>query len=315
MSQIKRTKRVTTTITDIVDKKEQETKPKKETIIEKEKPKEMKEEMKQEIKQELKETKEMKEMKEETKKPKKIGKEFIKTDEQGNEYDSREKMINMNLKEYKGIDRNTFIEAWKTIKEAVEIKRKEDNPATELFPRDISCYLRYFVYEIEQKQTITQSVKLPHPFVKRENVCLFSQNNKEKTKEVLQRHNISVDKIYTTKQIREIYSTPESQRELAKNFGTFLIDMKVAHLIPDLFFNQFTHTNIIRPVSFNPDLIAESFDAAINGAAYFPKRSDYQKIKIGSLSQSNEDLADNCMALMKSIEENVWYGKKNIMNV
>ena len=134
-------------------------------------------------------------------------------------------------------------------------------------------------------------------------------------KKILEEYKIKVDKVISVNQMKKQYWTEKSQLDLRDKYGTFLIETSYSYMIPDIFKPKFLKHRTVPTVNLGSHHILKTFDDALNGTYYYPFKSDTQRVKIGYISQSSEELAENTIALMKDVTETVCHGSENILSV
>ena len=134
-------------------------------------------------------------------------------------------------------------------------------------------------------------------------------------KERLERHNIKVDKVITTKQIRERYTTPKQQLVLVTQYDLFLMENQTCYMIPELFTPHFMSRRLIVSIDCSEKGIEESITQAIKGVDIRPRRSKDGGMIVGLMSQTDEEVAENILAVLDGLEKVIDFGSENFFSI
>ncbi|ORZ04371.1 ribosomal protein L1p/L10e family-domain-containing protein [Absidia repens] len=114
--------------------------------------------------------------------------------------------------------------------------------------------------------------------------------------------------VLTAKSFREKYSRFEAKRQVARQFGLFLVDASLANKINSLFGESFKKANkspSIINVSQDKKILGdeqlkENINNALNGTILNKTASDLKNAKFGRVEMSEKDLMDNFKVVFES---------------
>ncbi|GAB1219032.1 hypothetical protein ENUP19_0011G0032 [Entamoeba nuttalli] len=218
------------------------------------------------------------------------------------------------LKKYQPIERAHILKTIRAIKQYNDYETKNSG-ITSLFNTDKQLQVKFDILKEPRYNPHIDFLTVPHPFYNKRSICLICANPKSYMKEKVAKAGVHVDKIISTKQIRERYATFEAQDELMKRYDVFLVEIRVCHLISILFLGRIRSRNLFIPVFCGKYSIKREIEKAIESIPFTPLRSAYLSIPFGVLSQSDDDLADNFIALTKQASECMYEGSDNITQI
>ncbi|CAO3597719.1 unnamed protein product [Absidia cylindrospora] len=119
--------------------------------------------------------------------------------------------------------------------------------------------------------------------------------------------------VLTGKAFREKYSRFEAKRQVARQFGLFLVDASLASKINSLFGESFKKANkapSIINVSQDKQVLSdeqlkENINNALNGTILSKNASDLKNTKFGRVEMSEKDLMDNFKVVFESWKKDV----------
>ncbi|EDR23422.1 hypothetical protein EDI_026540 [Entamoeba dispar SAW760] len=218
------------------------------------------------------------------------------------------------LKKYKPIERAHILKTIRAIKQYNDYETKNSS-ITSLFNTDKQLQITFDILKEPRYNPHIDLLTVPHPFYNERTVCLICANPKSYMKEKVAKTGVHIDKIISTKQIRERYSTFEAQDELMKRYDVFLVEIRVCHLLSVLFNGRIRSNNIFIPVFCGEHSIKEQVEKATKSIPFTPLRLCDLSLPFGVLSQSDDDLADNFIALTKQASECIYEGSDNITQI
>lgn len=121
-------------------------------------------------------------------------------------------------------------------------------------------------------------------------------------KDYLQRKgNGGVTRVLGVSKVRKRYGTHEGRRELLRQFDHFLVDHRVAPLMPRLLGKAFINSKRLpRSVNMNRDVIA-GIERALQSTSFTPRRGTSTSVKVGHGDMSPIQVVQNCNAAIRAV--------------
>lgn len=101
--------------------------------------------------------------------------------------------------------------------------------------------------------------------------------------------------------IRKRYGTHEGKRELLGQFDHFLVDSRVAPMLPHLLGKSFINSKRVpRSVNMKRDVVA-SIKRALNSTSYTPRRGTSTTVRVGHGDLTPQQIVENCHCVFPTI--------------
>lgn len=101
--------------------------------------------------------------------------------------------------------------------------------------------------------------------------------------------------------IRKRYSTHESKRELLRQFDHFLVDHRVAPMLPRLLGKSFIDSKRMpRSVRMKRDVVS-NIKRALHSTSFTPRRGTSTTIKVGNGDLTSQQITDNCQCVLRAV--------------
>ncbi|KAG2213573.1 hypothetical protein INT46_002279 [Mucor plumbeus] len=166
---------------------------------------------------------------------------------------------------------------------------------------DNAVYVEINTHKVMNKaQSKQKQIKLPvSPYPETYEVCYFTKDDEKKTEEKTK--NSPIKKVISLNSLKTVYKTYEAKRKLAASYDLFVVDDRVAPLIPSLLGKAFLSKNRM-PASIkstgslkaNVEKILQSTNVKLHNGLK-------TRILIGNFAMSKEDLLKNYEAALPEI--------------
>ena len=189
---------------------------------------------------------------------------------------------------------------------------------------DIFCVVISLKKTPEQSRTNGFRIPLPHslyPLHSGREVCLIVKDSKEgghkAAKEKLAKEDsVGVTKVIGVTKLRTNYKPYEAKRQLCGSYDIFLADDRVLPLLPRLlgksFFKKKKHPI---PVNLKGGKWGEKIRAACDATYLYISDGPCSLVRAARLDQSEDEIAENIMAVVAGVAEVVPKKWKNIQSI
>ncbi|KAG1097531.1 hypothetical protein G6F42_018164 [Rhizopus arrhizus] len=124
-------------------------------------------------------------------------------------------------------------------------KKNEQNAGNDMLQNDEDnfIYVEIHTHKIMNKaQSKQKQIKLPHsPYPDTYEVCYFTKDDEKKTEEKVK--NTPIKKVINLNSLKTVFKSYESKRKLAASYNLYVVDDRVAPLIPSLLGKAFQSKN------------------------------------------------------------------------
>ncbi|KAI8078656.1 ribosomal protein L1p/L10e family-domain-containing protein [Halteromyces radiatus] len=214
----------------------------------------------------------------------------------------------------KKIDYQQAEKAVKALKEYISRNTEND-----LLGSDHGVWIDLTVAKMPVDKTHRRhTIALPHSILPEDaSICLIVQDRPQNYQEKLEQ--LKLDRkttVYSAKQFRETFARFEARRQIARQFGLFLVDACLAPKINSLFGKSFTSMNkhpMIVNVSANnkmlkdDDQLKQNIQTAINYTTSLESATDRKSVKFGLTKLSEKQLVENFKVVVEDmIKDLVW---------
>ncbi|CAN8074083.1 unnamed protein product [Agarophyton chilense] len=133
-------------------------------------------------------------------------------------------------------------------------------------------------------------------------VCLFVKDPQRLVKDYLAQHgNGGVTRVLGVEKLRKRYGTHEARRELSTMYDVFLVDQRVAPMMPNLLGNAFLQKRSMPlAVDMKKDVVA-AIRRTLTSTSFAPRQGTCTNVKIGRLDFEEEQLVDNALLAVDGI--------------
>lgn len=147
-------------------------------------------------------------------------------------------------------------------------------------------------------------------------VCFFVKDPQSLVKDYLEDHgNGAVTKVLGVDELRKEYGTHESRRELLGMYDLFLVDNRVAPMMPGLLGNAFLKAKKMPlMVDMRKDIV-HSIKRAIASTAFTLRQGTSSSLRIGNADFSSEQLIENVMAAIDGVTKRMKGGWDDIQSL
>jgi large subunit ribosomal protein L1 len=200
------------------------------------------------------------------------------------------------------VDKKTIVEALKQVRE----KSKKKN-----FTQSVELIIN--LQDIDPKKPegrIQQTIELPNGLGKHMKICVIASGEM-----ALKAKKAGADHVLTREELEAIAGDKKKQREIAKNYDFFLAEAPLMPLIGKIL------GSILGPRGKMPTPVPPGADIA----PLIEKRRRTVMVrvrgqpvlhcKVGTESMSNEEIAENVLAVISSLEGKLKRGLKNISSI
>lgn len=208
-----------------------------------------------------------------------------------------------------------------------ETSRKQNKERTLLLEDDKLLYLVLSLKQAapEQSRTNPYQIALPHPLFELgdgspQDICLFIDDRKglkqKETKQKLAAEGISIAKVIPLSKLRTDYKAFEEKRKLCGSYDLFLADKSVLPALPKLlgknFFKKKKHPI---PVDLRKKDWKKQIEGACSSTFLYVKGGTCSVVKVGRLSQKQEEVCDNVHAVIAGVSSSIPKKWKNIRSL
>ncbi|KAI0567334.1 Ribosomal protein L1p/L10e [Gracilaria domingensis] len=147
-------------------------------------------------------------------------------------------------------------------------------------------------------------------------VCLIVKDPQRLVKDYLAQHgNGGVTRVLGVEKIRKRYGTHEGRREFSTMYDVFLVDNRVAPMMPNLLGNAFLQAKLMPlAVDMRKDVVA-SIQRTLKSTPFSPRQGTCTSLKVGRLDCSAEQLVENILMAVDGIARRCEGGWKNIQSL
>ena len=156
---------------------------------------------------------------------------------------------------------------------------------------------------------------LPHAFRSEATVCFICPNPKAEYKKAVAASGANVQKVISTKQLREEFRQGKRQKELAQKYDIFVCDARVYHLMGDLLSAPFFDRQRVIPIATDKEGLKEGVERVRSGTLFKPGRGLLERFEVGRFSQSDEQVADNVLQAVADAVEALPNKAKDVRSV
>ncbi len=164
--------------------------------------------------------------------------------------------------------------------------------------------------DIKKGFSLNEIINLPHPFTKKPKICLIATGDLG-----LRAKNAGIDRVIEPEELAAIGTNKREAKKLANEYDFFLAETSyMTNVGKSLGQVLGPRGKMATPVPFNApiDAMINRFRSSIRVRL---RRQMMIACKIGYEDMSDEDLADNAMAVINAIEGKLPNGDKNIRDV
>lgn len=159
---------------------------------------------------------------------------------------------------------------------------------------------------------------MKHPlFVEGEDeVCLFVKDPQRLVKEYLAEHGSGgVTRVMGIEKLRKRYKTHEGRRELFQMYDYFLVDNRVAPMMPRLLGSTFIASKKMPlVVNMRKDVVA-SIKRALSATSFCPKQGTCTSVHVARTHFSSNQIVENVLAAVDAILSKLPTAWKNIQSL
>lgn len=147
-------------------------------------------------------------------------------------------------------------------------------------------------------------------------VCFFVKDPQRLMKDYLEDHgNGGVTRVMGVEKVRKRYGTHESRRELLRMYDLFLVDNRVAPMMPSLLGNSFlTSKKMPLPVDMRKNVV-EAIKRAISSTAFTPRQGSSTSLRVGRGDFTAQQLIDNIQTTVSGVVKRMKKGWGNIQSL
>ncbi|KAI9485108.1 ribosomal protein L1/ribosomal biogenesis protein [Zychaea mexicana] len=147
--------------------------------------------------------------------------------------------------------------------------------------------------------------------------CLFTKDPQKTYKDLLIAKKIKgVHKVIGISKLKKEYASPEKKRELFSEYGAFLTDKRIAHLLPRILGKEFfKKRKEPMPVDLTKEDLQKEILRAVRSTYMHFNYGNYYAIKIATTGQSDLQAFENCIEALPHILKGVYGGSKNIRSL
>lgn len=123
-----------------------------------------------------------------------------------------------------------------------------------------------------------------------------------------------VTRVLGVSKLRKRYGTHEGKRELLRQFDHFLVDRRVAPMLPRLLGKSFIDSKRIpRSVNMKRDVVA-NIKRALRSTSFTPRRGTSTTVRVGHGDLTPQQIFENCHCVLPAVLNSMG-GWKNIQAV
>ncbi|KFK35093.1 hypothetical protein AALP_AA5G234500 [Arabis alpina] len=207
----------------------------------------------------------------------------------------------------------TVLEAIKSLLKWKSEKSKTEKP--QLLEQDEHVYLFVTLKKIPQTtRTNAHRIRIPHPLINAEEdspeICLIVDDRpnsgltKEDAKKKIKSENIPITKVLKLSKLKTDYRPYEAKRKLCDSYDVFFTDRRIVHLLPRLIGKKFfARKKIPVAIDLKHKNWKEQMEKACGSAMFFMRTGTCSVIKVGKLSMTGNEIAENVMATLNGVVE------------
>lgn len=149
-----------------------------------------------------------------------------------------------------------------------------------------------------------------------DDVCFFVKDPESLVQDYLEDHgNGAVTKVMGVDSLRKEYGTHEGRRELLGMYDLFLVDNRVAPMMPGLLGSAFLSAKKMPlPVDMRKDIV-QSIARAVTSTAFSPRQGTSTSIRIGKADFSAEQLVENVISAVDGVAKRLKDGWDGIQSI
>ncbi|KAH7278604.1 hypothetical protein KP509_38G048300 [Ceratopteris richardii] len=177
----------------------------------------------------------------------------------------------------------------------------------------------------DQNRTNPYQIPLPHPLFMlgdgaTQEICLFIDDRKgtkkKEAKQKLVEEGIAIAKVIPLSKLRTDYKSFEAKRKLCGSYDLFLADKSVLPALPrvlgKIFFKKKKHPI---PVDLRKKDWKKQIESACGSTFLYIKGGTCSVVKVGRLSQSQEEVCENVHAVISGVASHIPKKWKNIKSL
>ncbi|PXF45898.1 Ribosomal L1 domain-containing protein 1 [Gracilariopsis chorda] len=197
---------------------------------------------------------------------------------------------------------------------------KEDEEGDTVLDNDSGDFHLVITFKIAplKEKLRPVAIRLKHSLWKEgeHEVCLFVKDPQRKVKDYLAEHGSGgVSRVLGVDKLRKRYGTHEGRRELCTMFDVFLVDQRVAPMMPNLLGKSFIEAKMV-PLAVNMRKnVVEAIRKTLASTPFAPRQGTCTSVKIGRLGFTEQEIVENCLMAAEGVAERCEGGWKNVQSL
>ncbi|KAI8149197.1 ribosomal protein L1/ribosomal biogenesis protein [Fennellomyces sp. T-0311] len=147
--------------------------------------------------------------------------------------------------------------------------------------------------------------------------CLFTKDPQKTFKDLLISKKIKgVHKVIGISKLKKEYASSEKKRQLLSDYGAFLADKRIAHLLPRVLGKEFyKKRKEPMPVDLRAEDLQKEILRAVRSTYMHFNYGKFYAVRIATTGQSDIQAFENCIEALPHILKGVVGGSKNIRSL
>ncbi|KAL7333210.1 proteasome-interacting protein cic1 [Mucor circinelloides] len=182
-------------------------------------------------------------------------------------------------------------------------KKNEQNAGNDMLQSDEDnfIYVEIHTHKIMNKaQSKQKQIKLPHsPYPDTYEVCYFTKDDEKKTEEKVK--STPIKKVINLNSLKTVFKSYESKRKLAASYNLYVVDDRVAPLIPSLLGKAFQSKNRMPITMKHSGSLKKNVETILNSTSVKLHNGLKTRVLIGNFGMSEKDILKNYEAAIPEI--------------
>ncbi|KAL0139419.1 ribosomal protein L1p/L10e family-domain-containing protein [Mucor lusitanicus] len=194
------------------------------------------------------------------------------------------------------------------------VQKEQKNAGNDMLQDDEDnfIYVEIHTHKIMNKaQSKQKQIKLPNsPYPESYEICYFTKDDEKKTEEKTK--NTAIKKVINLNTLKTVYKSYESKRKLAASYNLYVIDDRVAPLIPSLLGKAFQAKNKMPTKMKHSGDMKKNVENILHSTNVKLHNGLKTRVLIGNFGMSEKDVLSNYEAAVPEIVQIAAHGWEQV---